>query len=341
MSFHPRTRAGFVAGACLLLAHVACSVPPPTTASYFLSAPLVAVGGGAAYGKVEAHLSMLMRSLYVEVYGLVPGAGYFVAIDGASVANFLVDADGTSNVQRSIETSLVDPRGRRIAIVDDAGDEVLVVADASDPAYFEIHDAPLSAFGAGTGRSTLISAAGTRALAVRLDDVDPGAYDLHVDGEWRASLDASTGHAKTVVDASGLDLDAAIEVQQDGVGMFAGSPRAPIFGLDWCVVGLGVQAFESLGAGTAVASLRTSADCGRRLEVTLLDVLEGDYELVVGGTERGVISVGIDENGETTGEIFFDSDERGSAQLDFDPLGAPFEVRQGAAVHFAIGAFEP
>jgi hypothetical protein len=340
MPFTPRTRAGFLAGACLLLVHTACNSSSPTTASYYLSAPLVAPGGGSAHGRAEVHLSTLMRSLYVEVYGLAPNAGHSIAIDGEPVAIFVTEPDGSSNAQRGVDAG-ADPRGRRVSILDANGVEVLVLADASHPQYAEIQDAPLAAFAAGGGHTSLTQIGGTRSLVVRLQGVTPGAYDVFADGVQIGALDAAQGAAKTVVDASNVADDAAIEVQQDGVGLFAGSPRAQIFGLDWCATGSSQQVFVATGPGLAQAALQTYVDCGRRLHVAMRWVPEGDYDLLVGGVAVGVIAVGTDENGESIGEIYFDSDERGDLQLDFEPIGAPLEIRSGGLTHFRIDSFQP
>jgi hypothetical protein len=340
MSFHPRTRAGVLAGACLLFVHAACNPSSPTNGSYYLSAPLVAPGGGAAHGRVEVHLSMLVRELYVEAYGLEPNAVHSIAIDGEPVADYVTESDGSAWPQRQVDTG-VDPRGRRTSILDGSGAEVLVSVDASHPRYMEVQDSPLGAFAPGGGHTTLVQTGGTRSLRLRLQGVAPGAYDVFADGALVGAVDAAQGEAKTVLDATDISDDAAIELQQDGVGRFAGSPRAQIFGLDWCAAGTGQQGFLPTGDGVAHATLQTQVDCGRRLRVTMRSVAEGDYDLVVGDVRRGVISVGTDQNGDSIGEIFFDTDERGILQLDFDPVGAPIEIRRSGVTHFRIDSFRP
>lgn len=315
------------------------------TAAYYLSAPLVAADGGAASGRVEALFSALLRSLYVEAQGLAPDASYRLMLDEALVASFETDAAGSGSVSREVSDHSADPRGRTITVVDDAGAVVLVVA-AGDPELVEIEHAPLAAFAAGGGSTNLRSIGGMRTLAVRLEGVEPGTYDVVVDGSPRAEIDAADGRGSALFDAADVGPGSWVEIQQGGVGFFANAPRAEILGLDWCLAGTAEQSFDTMshlvGLDThAVAALTTELDCGRRFDVTIADVPLGAYELWVGDAQRGTIMVGTDENGDAWGATSFWTDERGARELDFEPVGQSVEIRRGSGRFFWIESFQP
>jgi hypothetical protein len=333
-------RAGLVAAACCVLAHAACSFAP-TTASYYVAAPLVAVDGSTAAGRFEAHLSILARSLYAEVEGLVPDATYGLALDGDVVASFDTDAAGVGWVGRQVDGAAQDPRGRRISVLDADGHEVLLLADASDPRFVEMHNAPLASFGAGGGHAQLVSRNGRRTLRVELLGAGPGVYDVVVDGTSRTPLDAPDGSGRAALVADDVTLESAIEIQLDGGTLLAGSPNATIVGLDWCFAGHGEQPLVSWQLGSGHAALSTFAYCGRRFDVEIRDVAPVDYQVWIDGVMRGWITVGTDENGVRSGRIAFTTDETGAKQLDFDPVGAAIEVYAFGVLQFSLDAFQP
>lgn len=342
MPIAPRVRASCLSlAACALLLHAACRTPSLTD-YYELKAPLVAVDGGTASGRYEAWFSAVMRHAYAEVTGLAPEAVYVLAYDGAAVASFETDAAGAGYVGHAVSLRTHDPRGRRVSVRDAAGADVLVLAGASHPAYVESDHVPLASFGPGQGYAHLRSSGGVTTLRVSLGEVPPGRYELVVNGVARGTIDAPKGFGHVTVDATGLDRDAgSIEVQQDGVGLYASGLYASVFGIDWCAGQLARQTLIPHASGSAVASLRTQADCGRRLTVELRDVPVGDYVLWVAGAPRGTIYVGEDENGATGGSIEFATGERTGTALRFDPVGQPIEVVSSDGLAFSVAAFEP
>jgi len=309
----PSPRPRLIAVAALLcLASHGCSGAFPTAASHYLAAPLVPAGGGVGTGRVEVFLATLLRSLYVEVSGLAPTAPHRVTLDGVTVASFATNASGAGFVARSVLDSTQDPRGRHLAVVDASGAEVLVLADASHPAHRSAEFAPLASFGTGAGFVRRIATGGQQSLRVTLQDVDPGIYDVFVDGSPVGAIDASSGAGGVALDPSAIGSESVVTVQRAGVDPFAGSGGASIFGIDWCATGRVTRAFGAFVPGDADATLATRVDCGRRLTVELRDVPEGSYDLVIDGTWRAEIAVGSDESGDTIGDVTFGSSDTGA-----------------------------
>ncbi|RIL03889.1 MAG: hypothetical protein DCC71_14865 [Proteobacteria bacterium] len=339
----PVRRGCLVLAACALVTHAACRAPSSGDAAYFLRAPLVpAVAGAPGSGGFEVLLSATRRSAYAEVAGLAPDSVYQLAFDGVAVADVETDATGAGDGGIAVSVPAHDPRGRRVAVLDAAGAEVLVLADASHPDFVRTDHAPLASFAPGGGYAQLRTIGGVETLVVALQDVEPGQYELVVDGVSRGAIDASGGSGEIAVDPAGLDPEnAGVEVRLDGVGLYAGGVYASVHGLDWCTSRFAQQALVPHADGWAVASLRTQVDCGRRFAVDVEFVPMGDYELRVGGVPRGTIYVGEDENGVTLGSIEFSTDGDAASALHFDPVGAPIEIASSSGLHFSLGAFQP
>ncbi|MFN8642444.1 MAG: hypothetical protein U0802_12635 [Candidatus Binatia bacterium] len=91
--------------------------------------------------------------------------------------------------------------------------------------------------------------------------------------------------------------------------------------------------------GSAAARWRQDERCRRDFEVEVQDVPAGAYDLVVGGVRRGAIAVAVDPvTGRSRGQIEFEDpgdDAPHAPELDFDPLGAPLEIRAAAGIYFA------
>jgi hypothetical protein len=324
------------------LAHGGCFLPAADPSAYYLAAPLDPVGAGGGAGRVEILFTAYQRTVFIAVEGLAPGAHYGVTIDGAPYATLATDSSGRASIHPGLGSPPQDPRGRRIAVVDAAGNEVLELASASDPRFFEAEVAPLSSFGLGAGQVQTTTIAGQRSFSALLQGAEPGSYDVFADGIAVATLDAPDGHGRAVVAPVPFDPGAAaIELQLDGVGYFAGSGHASIQGLDWCTQWRAVQSLESAGTGSAQVALSSRSNCLRRLEVVIEGVPMDHYELWIGDVLRASIAVGEDENGVTFGMATFAPGEGVSAPLDFDPVGASIEVRRAGETWFSLGAFTP
>jgi hypothetical protein len=328
--------------ALVALSQSGCFLANIDTATYYLAAPLVPIGSASGSGRVEILFAAWQHEFFFELEGLAPDTDYGVTVGGARYLTISTDAAGNGQIQTGMPAPSFDPRGRRIAVVDPDDVEVLELAAPSDPAYSEAEVAPLAAFGPGTGVVQTTTLRGQRSVAVTLRGADPGTYDVVVDGTPLAALDAPAGNGSAVIEPVLFDpRTAAIEVQRDGVGYFAGDGRARIEGLDWCSTARKQQALLATVEGSALAALVTRADCSLRFEVAVANVPMDDYEVVVGGVARGTIAVGADENGVTGGTVTFSSSESSVAPLDFDPMGAPIEVRRADQAYFALDVFAP
>jgi hypothetical protein len=337
-----------------LLALSACGFPRnPDLAAAYVSADLVAPGGGAATGRVESLLSRLSRHIDVGVANLTPNAEYEITADGVVIASFVVGEDGAAHIPLSPETLGIDPREHHFAVREPDGPDVLVMSDpdATNGGTVLAENSPLAAFAGGHGAATFFASGGVWHFEVAIEGVDPGDYELWIDGTQRATIDAATGSGK--VDFSSaprgdellLDFDprlAAVEIRRGDEYFFAGTGHANILGIDMCLQATRGQAFVAASEGDATATLATRANCSRTFRVQLNNVPMGDYDLFVGGVARGIVSVGADENGVTEGDLTFatNAGENGLS-LDFDLAGEPIEVRASDELFFSIDAFAP
>jgi hypothetical protein len=338
-----RLRASALAAAFAATALLSgCFLPSVDPGRYYLGAPLVPIGGASGGGHVDFMIDARQHSGSIELFGLDPNADYTVTMDGVTFTTLSTDAAGHAQANVPVLGSSGDPRGRRIAVLDPNGVEVLELADSSHPDYNESEIAPLSSFASGGGFVQTTTLAGVETVSVSLAGVDPGSYDLVVDGQILGTVDASDGQGTTVLTDPEFDPGtSSFELQLDGVGYYAGGGHANIEGIDWCNIGNGEQALESAVTGIGRASLLTRIDCGRRFEVAIENVPLAEYDLFVGGVHRGTLAVGEDENGATVGVAQFSSSERSMAPLDFDPIGQSIEVELGGVSYFTLEAFAP
>jgi hypothetical protein len=315
---------------------------PPMGATFFLDAPLIPIGGATGGGHVQFLLDTTGRSAFFELNGLLPDTDYSVMMDGVVVATLSTDPSGHTAENQPVLTSAFDPRSHRLAIVDPDGVEVLELPPPSDPRYASAEVAPLSSFGAGGGSVRTAWLGGVESVSVELDGVDAGSYDVLADGMIQGSIDTVDGHGQLVESPPSFDPETAmIEVQRGGVDYYAGGSRASIEGIDWCLRGSVEQPLDALTGGLGWASLTTRASCDRRFEILIEDVPMGDYDVVVGGVVEGVLTVGEDQFGATSGSALFTTNESSGLPLDFDPVGQPIEIEQDGVVYFSIAAYSP
>jgi hypothetical protein len=344
MQVSPRLRSCALALAVLVYSAFSsgCWLPRVDAASFYLAAPLVPVGGASGGGRVEYLIDARQHTAFFELVGLLPDTEYTVLVDGAIYQTIATDPSGHAMHWAPVLTSAFDPRGKRVSVIDPDGVEVLELADPSNPSYTSTEVAPLAAFGPGTASMQTTMIGGVQSVTVNLAGADPGSWDLVADGVVQASIDASSGSGSVFLEPPGFDPStAAIELQLDGVGYFAGAGHATIEGIDWCNAGLGVQELESVVQGNGNASLRTRMDCGRRFEVAVHNVPMAEYDVVVGGIWRGTITVGVLGNGSTVGSVSFSTDESSVGALDFDPVGQTIAVELHGAPYFEVDAFAP
>lgn len=190
---------------------------------------------------------------------------------------------------------------------------------------------------------------------VEIEDVPLGAYDVYVEGVLKGALtvvfDGEQNKGELEFSSGGDDLDELpldfdphgklIEVKQGATVYFSrvfegGTTSGP----STCDE---VEIREDLlptgaGAGSdGEARYRVDADCGADLRVEAEDLPLGDYNLLVGGVNRGTITV-ANVLGAIQGELEFDTDpsEVGKVLLVFDPRGQLIELERGGSVYMNL-----
>jgi hypothetical protein len=186
---------------------------------------------------------------------------------------------------------------------------------------------------------------------VKAQGLEPGTYDLFVDGLLVESFETNSGGGANLKFMSGpgphgkrkdMTFDPRyklIEVSQLGTAYFSGLMLADVnvSGLDACgflPLELELTLDPAQTEGSGHASLGSDVDCGQLFTVSAADLAAGDYDIVVNGVVEGTLSVSDIGGGATAGEATFVAvpDEAGEQVLDFDPRGQVVEIRQGATV---------
>lgn len=205
--------------------------------------------------------------------------------------------------------------------------------DASGEAKFEID---------GDGR---------RKFSVEIEDVAVGSYQL-----WVGGIQKGTIHVKSVLGKVEGEIEFSTHDDDDDEMPLTFDPRGQLLEVK---SGAGVLFSHLFGVGgtnetsavpahTELPLFSTGADDdasakmefkrddrGRRhFEVEIEDVAVGDYNLSVGGVNRGVITVVAVPNG-TRGQMEFEDDpEAGELLLTFDPLGGVVSLDRNGVTYF-------
>ena len=317
-----------------------------------------------ASGRIKAVLSAGTSRVQVRVDGLQPFTAHTLRVGGIPEATFNTSASGRATLRFQASGSSAaalpldfDPRGEEIG-VDASGVPVLemVFSGGGEPAGTIVDErtglAPTAAAPGGKAEARFRQRSdGRRTFKVEIEDVPAGGYDLYVGGVLRASIVVAAGEGEVEFDSAAsppklpLDFDprgAVVDVQQGSTAFFSGLMAAQAPGVNSCTPTESEEAIASTGVdpdGSAKARVRTKDDCERDFQVEAEDVPVGDYEVWVGGTLRGTLTV-VDTGLKVEGELEFDTDpdDPGEVLLDFDPAGATVEIRQGAVTFFS-GAF--
>ncbi len=177
---------------------------------------------------------------------------------------------------------------------------------------------------------------------VEVEDLPVGVYELFVDEVFRGNIsvvDAIEGYGEiefsTDFDEEGklpLDFDPQdkmITIQQGDVVFFSDTTSGGTTVISTCdSIENEVSFFNSGEIVSAKGKMRfrQDSDCDQDFRVEIENLPFGDYKLIVGGAEKGTISV-IFVDGELEGEIEFDKEPDPDEELlDFDPRGQLVEV---------------
>lgn len=327
------------------------------------SSPLAATGA-ATSGEGECRVKFGGRRsrFEVRVRDLAANAEHVLEVDGLPWASFTTDRKGrarlrfSSRPKGSKEIALpADPRGG-IVSVDDGADDVLEGVcsgegeSSGSTAKLRARLAPtnLAPLGSEAKASFSIRKDGSKRFEVEIEGVPSGDYPVFVDGSERGTIAVGSlgrGELEWGDDDGGpaLDFDPRgklIDVAGSAGILFSGSLDGAIPGVNQCTFSESVTPLvgaPAAGAGSGDTKLRIRDDCRRDFSVEIEDVPVGGYELFVGGVSRGTIQVS-DVGGQNKGELEFTSQpgELDELFLDFEPVGATVEVKQGATLFFSL-----
>ena len=278
-----------------------------------------------ASGSVWTTLSAIASQLQIDVSGLAPNTTYQLAVD--------------DNLKTRFST---DDKGGALVVL-----RVAMAAGASGaPGTKRTEHVALkpSALAAG-GKANVVFRAtsdGRRRLEVEAEHAPPGTYAVFVAGIERGSLAAPAGFGNLEFGDDGaasppLDFDPhgqTVEIEQHGVTVLSSS-----FGLTPggsgpnCVGDRTVSALLNQGADAnahAEARLRVRDDCRETFTVAIEDVAAGSYQVLVDGSVRATIVVGVTGRG----EVELDSNDPPKPVLNFDPRGREIAIAKGGTLFF-------
>jgi hypothetical protein len=322
-----------------------------------------------AGGTVRSQFVNNYARMYANLRGLTPDTAYQLTVDGTVEADFVADTAGHADVQFRITPTGsqfaldFDPRGKEIAITDGTNVVLsMIYSGPGEPSSLMVDE-----------RTTLVRAetvASGRVEARYLDQknksrfilhflgLDRGVYTLRVAGEDVATVDLSKGRSAMVRFESNkfgamkngnshgagrknkytLEFDPRGElievVAEDQSVAFSGVMLAQIAGLP--VDTDDTITLTSTGADSDATGsmLVTTDDAGEtKLTISVEQLTAGDYQVWIGGANRGTINVADDGTGATSGQIVFATLTEGTdVPLDF-PLTGTVEIKQGATVY--------
>ncbi len=196
-----------------------------------------------------------------------------------------------------------------------------------------------------------VDARGRHKFSVEIEDVLAGSYTLTIGGVVRGTIAAKLidgkvkgelefeserepGHKLLNFDPRGQTIEIS-----NATGIFfthllgsgsAGGVGGPVTPFD---VTVALTSSGADGNASGEAQLKRQVDGNLSFEVEVEDLDLGSYDLVVGGTVRGQITV-VNASGGTRGKIEFESELSGPLELNFAVAGQEIIVRQGATVFF-------
>jgi len=224
-----------------------------------------------------------------------------------------------------------------------------VVTPGSD----DLIPGPAAPAAASGGIEAEFGAAGAISLEIEAEDIPDGDYEIYIGDERRALMTVTAGHGKVRWDTSPqtdrgelpLDFAAAglpVSIRQGENVFFTGTVPAAGPGVgdgdddNGTPPAPGVVSLTPTAAAPAAAKAEAELEFGvagvASLEVELEDLPAGDYEVLIGDTVRGTITVTAGN-----GKARWDDEpqtDRGEMLLDFAAAGMTVTVRQGETVFF-------
>lgn len=297
----------------------------------------------------------------VEVEHLTPGTVLELFVGSISRGTITVGNLGKgeikfdTNADDSDELPLdFDPRGATIELRQGADTWFSGTTENQAACTPEIREAEIPRTADGTvlapnGQATAqlkTQADCDRNFEVELEDVPVGVYELWVGGVKRGDItvvDIGAGRTKGEIEFEAEDDDAdelpldfdvlgqSIEIKQGATTLFQEPSFAPTAVSAACPFEETQMSLANVGPDAdakGTARLRTQEDCDKNFRVEVENLADGTYDLLMGGTDRGDITVAIGK-----GEIEFETNpEASELPLTFEVAGNLIEVKQGATV---------
>ena len=302
----------------------------------------------------------------LDLSGLTPDATYQFSVDGILEETIVADRRGRVHKDFRLTPTAgklaldFDPRGALLS-VNDGTDELLamIFSGEGEPEKMRVDERTdlLRAETETDGRVSLryLEQNNQDRFIVHFLGLERGDYELFVDGQlteeisltkgrsthrtfqlWKGKHVSKNGKGKNKT----LDFDPrgkVVDVVREGEIIFSGEMLAQIEGINGVQVGEAALDLTSTGldvdaTGSALLSLDQEGVLSLTVEVG--DLPAGDYDVLIGGTTRGTLTVTGAEPGSTGTLTFATEPEADEILLDFDVFGQTVEVRQGVNSYF-------
>jgi hypothetical protein len=324
-----------------------------------------------ASGTVQSNFTRNNPQLQARLRGLTPGLTYQFNMDGVSQAEFAAGTDGRAELRFRLHPAGAqpmldfDPRGHLLAVNDGTADVLsMVFSGADEPETLAVDERttllPVDDTLNGRIDARYLKQRNQTRFILHFHGFDSGVYTVYVDGQPQADVTVGHGRSQMVTfqantraaakkptggpghgnsKRQALDFDPrglVIDVVKDGTVLYSGEMLAKVAGVNTAEPATAETTLSSTGAdadATATAELSLRSDAAREFSVEVENLPVGDYTVLIGGVERGTISVTDDTTG--AGEIEFSSKaEDSELLLNFDPSGQSIEITQGTTSYF-------
>lgn len=323
-----------------------------------------------ASGTIQSNFTRNNPQLQAHLRGLTAGQTYQFTVDGVSQAEFAAGDNGRAELRFRLKGTPnpldFDPRGHLLAVNDGTGDVLSMVFSGEDePATLAVDERttllPVDDTVSGRIDARYLKQRNQTRFILHFHGFDSGVYQVYVDGQPQADVTIGRGRSQMVTFSANtrasakkptttgggkgnsnrpeLDFDPrglVIDVVKDGAVLYSGEMLAQVAGVNSAEPATAETTLTSSGAdadATATAELNVRSDASREFSVEVENLPVGDYTLLVGGIERGTISVTDATTG--AGEIEFSTKpEDGELLLNFDLSGQSIEIKQGTTSYF-------
>lgn len=336
----------------------------------FIRGPLENLGVDAdASGTIRSQFKHNYVRLHANLKGLTPGAAYQLTVDGTVEADFVANDAGRAELQfrpEGTEFALdFDPRGKEIAVTDGVAPILsMIYSGEGEPTALTV-DERTSLVRAETVTSGRVEARyldqkNKTRFILHFLGLDRGVYTVRVGGEDVSTIDLSKGRSgqlrfeankfgpmkfgngkgKGPKNRHGLDFDPRGQlvevVAADSTVAFSGEMEAQIDALpdDETEGEPIVLTSTGVDADATGSALVTTDELGETtLTITVGQLPVGDYEVWIGGAQRGTVNVTDDGTGVTSGTLVFATVTTGTeVPLDF-PVAGTLEIKQLGTVY--------